>query len=51
MDVTRAIQTAVARADLLACQLLALPWRRMVLSVILAALVIHMVKAVRNDER
>lgn len=49
MDITRTIQTAVARADLLACQALTLPWRRIILSIILAAFVIHIVKAVRND--
>ena len=49
MDITRAIQVAVARADLLACQALALPWRRIALSITLSTLVIHIVKAVRND--
>ena len=49
MDMTRCIQAAVARADLLICQLLALPWKRMVVSLLLAWLVIHVVKAVRND--
>ena len=49
MDVTRAIQAAVVRADLLACQLLALPWKRMAVSLLLAGLVIRVVKAVRND--
>ena len=51
MDVTRCIQAAVARADLLICQLAALPWKRMAASLLLAALAIHVVKAVRNDER
>lgn len=49
MDMTRAIQIAVARADLLLCQLAALPWKRMAASVLLAALAIHVIKAVRND--
>lgn len=49
MDMTRCIQAAVARADLLICRLLALPWKRMAVSLLLAWLVIHVVKAVRND--
>jgi len=49
MDMTRCIQAAVARADLLACRLLSLPWKRMAVSLLLAWLVIHVVKAVRND--
>ena len=49
MDMTRAIQIAVARADLLLCRLLALPWKRMAVSLLLAWLVIHVIKAVRND--
>jgi len=49
MDMTRYIQAAVARADLLICQLAALPWKRMAASLLLAALVIHAVKAVRNN--
>lgn len=51
MDVTRAIQIAVARADLLLCQLAALPWKRMAASLLLAALAIHVIKAVIHDER
>lgn len=46
MDMTRAVQIAVARADLIACQILALPWGRMALSLMLAAVVIHVVKGV-----
>ena len=46
---TQQIQIAVARADLLLCQLLALPWKRMAVSLLLAWLVIHVAKAVRND--
>ena len=49
MDVTRCIQAAVARADLLICQLAALPWKRMAASVLLAWIVIHICKCVRND--
>ena len=51
MDTTRAIQIAVARADLLLCRLLALPWKRMAVSVLLAWLVIHVIKAVIRNER
>lgn len=51
MDATRLIQIAVARADLLLCQLLALPWRRMAVSLLLAWLLIHVVKAVIKNER
>ena len=48
MDVTRAIQIAVERADMLVCSVGALPWGRMALSALLAAWAIHVVKAVRN---
>ena len=48
---TRAIQIAVARADLIICRVLALPWGRIALSVVMAAAVIHMVKAVMRFER
>lgn len=51
MDITRQIQIAVARADLLLCQLLALPWKRMAVSLLLAWLLIHVVKAVIKNER
>ena len=50
MDVTRCIQAAVVRADLLACRLLALPWGRIWLSLLLAWWVIHVVKAVKANE-
>ena len=46
---TLQIQIAVARADLLLCQLIALPWKRLALSLLLAWLLIHVVKAVRNN--
>ena len=51
VDATRCIQAAVARADLLIGRLLALPWKRMAVSLLLAWLVIHVMKAVRRDER
>ena len=51
MDITRQIQAAVARADLLLCRLAALPWKRLAVSLLLAAMVIHVVKAVRENER
>ena len=51
MDATRAIQIAVARADLILCRVLALPWKRMALSLVLAAAVIHVFKGVvRNGQ-
>ena len=46
---TQQIQIAVARADLLLCRLIALPWKRLALSLLLAWLLIHVVKAVRNN--
>lgn len=49
MDTTKIIQIAVARADLLLCRLLALPWKRLAVSLLLAWLVIHVVKAVKKD--
>ena len=50
MDVTKLIQIAVARADLLLCSARAtLPWGKMALSLLLAALAIHVIKAVRQD--
>ena len=51
MNITQQIQIAVARADVLLCRLLALPWKRMAVSLLLAWLVIHVMKAVRRDER
>jgi hypothetical protein len=51
MDITRQIQVAVARADLLLCRLAAFPWKRLAVSLLLAAMVIHVVKAVRENER
>ena len=51
MNITQQIQIAVARADLLLCRLLALPWKRMAVSVLLAWWIVHVIKAVRRDER
>ena len=50
MDVTRTIQAAVARADLLACRVLALPWGRIGLSLLLAAAVMFVIRGVRDAE-
>ena len=49
MNITQQIQIAVARVDLLICQLLALPWKRMAASLLLAWGVIHVIKAVKHD--
>ena len=49
MNITQQIQIAVARADVLLCRLLALPWKRMAASLLLAWLAIHVTKAVRNN--
>lgn len=49
MNVTQNIQIAVARADLVICQLAALPWKRMAASVLLAWIVIHICKAAMKD--
>ena len=49
MNIAQHIQIAVARADLLLCRLAAIPWKRLALSLLLAWLVIHVLKAVRND--
>ena len=50
MDCTSAIQVAVARADLLLCQLLALPWKRMAVSLLLAWIVIHVYRKAMSDD-
>ena len=47
----KAIQTAVARADLIVSRVLALPWKRMALSLVLAWILIHVYKAVITNER
>ena len=49
MDVTRAIQIAVAKVDLIVSGALELPWKRMTLSLLLAAALIHVVKAVKQN--
>lgn len=51
MDITQQIQIAVARADLYLCRLAALPWKRMAASLLLAWWVIHVIKAVKQNER
>ena len=50
MDTTRAIQMAVARADMLLCALRAVPWGRIGLSLLLTAAVLRVIKAVRKYE-
>ncbi len=50
MDVTRCIQVAVARADMLICRLLALPWKRMAVSLLLAWIVIHVYRKAMSDD-
>ena len=50
MDATRLIQIAVARADLLLCQLIALPWKRMAVSLLLAWIVIHVYRKAMSDD-
>lgn len=49
MDGTRMILAAVARADMWLCRVLTLPWCRIVLSLLIAALTIHVFKAVRHE--
>ena len=48
MNATQTIQIAVARADMLLCSARALPWRRMIASLLIAAAVISVIKAVSN---
>ena len=50
MDTIRCIQAAVALADLLICQLLALPWKRMAVSLLLAWIVIHVYRKAMSDD-
>lgn len=50
MDTTRAIQIAVARADLLLAALRAVPWGRIGLSLLLAGAVLQVIRAVREYE-
>ena len=51
MDATRMIQIAVAKADLMLCALMALPWGRIVASIVLAAILIKVVKACELERR
>lgn len=46
----RAILVAVARADMAICWLLALPWRRIALSLLIAWWIIHAVKKVASGD-
>lgn len=50
MDATRTIQIIVTRADMLLCSARVLPWRRMIASLLIAAAVIKVIKAVSNGE-
>lgn len=50
MNVTRTIQIAVTRADMLLCSARALPLRKMTMSLLIAAAVIRVIKAVSNGE-
>lgn len=47
----RAILEAVARADVAVCWLLAMPWRRIALSLLIAFLILHVLRAVIDGER
>ena len=49
MDVTRAIQAAVARADMLACRIAALPWGEIGLAVAIAAAVVFVVSGAHKE--
>jgi len=51
MDVTRMIQVAVARADLMICTLRALPWGKIAASLIIAAILMKVVRQVEIDRR
>ena len=44
MDVTTAIQVAVAKADLILCSLGQFPWDRILLSFVLAAILMKVVR-------
>lgn len=50
MDTTRTIQMLVAKVDLALCQIAAWPWKRLALSLLLAALAIHILKVVGRHE-
>ena len=49
MDATRAIQIAVARADVILCQIAALPWGFIGLSLLLTAIVFHIIRKAVQD--
>lgn len=49
MEVTHMIQVAVVRADMILCQILAWPWERIWISLLLAAIVIKVGKAFREE--
>ena len=49
MDVTRLIQVNVARADLLICRLLALPWGKIGLSLLIAAAIMYVFRKARKE--
>lgn len=49
MDTVQAMQIIVARADVVVCRLLALPWKRMAASVLLAWIAIHICKCAMKD--
>ncbi len=51
MDATRMIQIVVAKADIMLCALLALPWGRIAASIALAAIFIKVVKACELERR
>ena len=46
----RAIQIAVARADLIMCHVAVWPWKRIVASILLAAVAIQILKVVGRHE-
>jgi len=49
MDITRAIQVTVARADLWLCRVAALPWVKIGLSLLIAAAVLYVCRKARNE--
>lgn len=49
MDVTRMIQVAVVWADMILCQILIWPWKRIGMSLLLAVIVIKVGKAFREE--
>ena len=51
MDITRMIQVGVARADLLICRLLVLPWGNIGMGVLITAAVIYLCCKSMNERR